>query len=145
MPSATGDRERGEISFFINLPRDDRLMPGEAEELSLRVMDAFSRRVRESGLAGHLSIDGYSWERGCLITSVAVSAAILTVVKGVKDYPDFKRGVIEIAADLNGMTVTLRRWGGRRMSVWFYGDRWSSDSALKKAFRPEKTPETEAD
>lgn len=136
MAKSEQGREEGEISFFINIPRDDALASEEADELSRIVVDAFTRKLKDSRLAPYISVEGYSWERGCLITSIALSAVVVGVLKGVKDYPDLKKGAIEVAKDLNGMTVGLKRWGHARMSVWFYRDRWSSDSDLKKAFRP---------
>ncbi len=108
----------GSISFLVNVPSDQMLTESEVADLEAQIVERFGAQLRD-GLGGRLEIEGVTSRRGCLIVEISMCVAVGATIKFVKDYPDIRKGAIQLAEDLDSLRIKAQGWA-KSVSAWFY-------------------------
>src|SRR5258708_956774 len=135
--------EIGTVSYFTNVPKDYWPSDEEAEFVAARVMAAFEAELKQSPLAGELVVIRAEYEIGCIITTLILGATGPAIFKFVKDYAAFRKGLVKLLRDLNGIRLKLKNVA-ESVSTWICDDDVPSEHKVaviaKKAEDPKLVP-----
>ena len=122
--------EIGSITMFINVPHEMSISDEEEAFLANEVADRFQARLRESEFGSEISVVSIDWRRGCIVEILTLGVVLAAAGKFIKDYSKYRKGLIQIAKDLNGLVLILKR--GSKHSVWFYTDDLTPEPRVSK-------------
>jgi hypothetical protein len=130
------------VSYFTNLPPGPQPSPEETEALVRQRVAEFEARLRASPLAGDLLVLRAEYDYGCIITTLTLGAAVAGIYKFIKDYEKFRKGLVLLLKDLDG--IRLRREDRRPPgSTWTYDDEIPSAADLAKLLEKAKSGRVE--
>jgi len=111
----------------------DGLLDSELEEIKESISSELNKLAKMHGYGSSLKFISMRIELSCLIVTLSVCAAILAgAYKLVKEYPDLKKGALEIAKDLDKVRVHIKNKEHFR-SICVRNLEYAQDELVEKA------------